>query len=61
MDFSAFKDWALLGLLGGGLYLLIDILKDISNSIKTLNEQIAVVIKKTDDHEKRIEKLEEGA
>lgn len=58
MDFGAFKDWVLLGLLGGGMYLLIDILKEIKNSIVELNTQIAVVISKQDDHEHRINQLE---
>lgn len=59
MDWLAFKDWALLGLLGGGLFLLIDILREIKNSIILLNSQIAVVIEKTNNHEMRISNLEE--
>ena len=38
---------------------LVDILQNIQKSIETLNIQIAVVIERTDSHEKRIEKLEE--
>lgn len=59
MDFNAFKDWALLGMIGGGLYLLIDILKEIKNSIVELNKQIGSVIEKQADHENRIQDLED--
>lgn len=58
MDFSAFKDWALLALITGGLYMLVDILKDIRNSIVLLTDKVAVVIEKTNNHEIRIEHLE---
>lgn len=54
MDFSAFKDWIMLGLLGGGVY----ILWGLKGSIDILNIQIAVVISRVDGHEKRIGKLE---
>jgi hypothetical protein len=55
MDFAAFKDWAFLGVLTGGVY----ILWQIKTSVDELNVKIAVVINRTDSHEKRIEKLEE--
>lgn len=55
MDFNQAKD-ALLILLGSGL---VYILKGIKESVDKLNIQIAVVIHKTNDHEKRIEKLED--
>jgi hypothetical protein len=58
MDFAAFKDWALLGLIAGGIWLLFDVLKKLLNSVELLNERVAVVIEKTNDHESRIEKLE---
>jgi hypothetical protein len=58
MDFAAFKDWALLGLIAGGIWLLFDVLKKLLNSVELLNERVAVVIEKTNDHELRIEKLE---
>jgi hypothetical protein len=58
MDFIAFKDWALLGLVGGGLYLLLDVLKEMKNSLIGLNEKIAVIIERTNNHEERLEKLE---
>ncbi len=59
MDFGAFKDWALLGLIGGGLYLLLDVLKEMKNSLLSLNDKIALIIERTNNHEERLEKLEE--
>ena len=56
MDFNAFKDWAFLGLLTSGLY----ILYGLKESVDKLNISIAVVISRTDGHEKRIERLEEN-
>lgn len=55
MDFLAFKDWTLLGLLTGGVY----ILWQLKASVDQLNVQIAVVIERMNNHEKRIEKLED--
>ena len=67
MDFSAFKDWVMLGLLGGLVYVIWEAknviavkLDSLDTSVKILNIQVAVVIEKTTNHEKRIEKLEEG-
>lgn len=54
MDFAAFKDWALLGLLGGGVY----ILWQLKDAVSALNIQVAVIIERTSSHEKRIENLE---
>lgn len=56
MDFAAFKDWALLGLMTCGVY----ILWDLKGSIDKLNVKIAVVIERMNNHEKRIDKLEEN-
>lgn len=56
MDFNAFKDWAFLGLLSGGLWVLYG-LKD---SVDKLNISIAVVIERMNNHEKRIDRLEES-
>lgn len=55
MDFNAFKDWAFLGVLSSGVY----ILWGIKSSVDELNIKIAVVVSRIDTHEKRIEKLEE--
>lgn len=56
MDFLAFKDWVLLGLLSGGVY----ILWQLKDSVQQLNVQIAVVIERMNNHEKRLEKLEDA-
>lgn len=63
MDFNAFKDWVLLGLLSGAVYILWqakDAMNELKDSIIELNLKMAVIIERTDSHEKRIEKLEEN-
>lgn len=59
MDFIAFKDWAFLGILSGGICAGCYILWELKKSVDALNIQIAIIIERTDNHEKRIEKLEE--
>ncbi len=54
MDFRGFKDWALLGLLTIGIFFL----GRIESSVNELNVKIAVVIEKTNNHERRLENLE---
>lgn len=61
MDFSAFIQWAFLGLVGGG----VTILWQMKESMNTLNNKIGVLItqheqarKDLDDHEGRIRQLE---
>lgn len=54
MDFEGFKEWVFLGLLSGGVY----ILWTLKLSIEDLNIKMAVIIERTSNHEKRIEKLE---
>lgn len=56
MKFEGFKDWALLGLLSVGIFFL----GRIESSVSELNVKIAVVIERLDNHDKRIEKLEEN-
>jgi hypothetical protein len=54
MDFVAFKDWALLGLLTCGVYIMYLVLV----SLDRLNVKMAVVIERLSNHDKRIERLE---
>lgn len=54
MEFAAFKDWALLGMLGSSVLILFEGLK----SVQELNIKIAVICKTVEDHDKRIEDLE---
>ncbi len=68
MDFIQFKDWIMLGLLGGLVYVIwdsqrngIQVLQQIRESINELTIKLAVVIEKTENHEKRIERLEDNA
>lgn len=65
MDFVAFKDWALLGLLSGAIYILYQVarsvtnsLDKVNNSVDKLNVHMAVVLDRTLDHGERIKKLE---
>lgn len=55
LDFAHFKDAALVGLLAAGVYFL----RQMKESVEELNIKIAVVIARTDNHEKRLDKLEE--
>jgi len=66
MGFEAFKDQLLIGvvsilviLLGFIGRSLLVILDEIKVSMIELNTRIAVVIERTDNHEKRLDKLEE--
>jgi hypothetical protein len=61
MQFNAFIEWAFLGLVSGGIY----ILYQMKESMSSLNEKIGVLIvqheqarKDLDDHEERIRDLE---
>jgi hypothetical protein len=61
MKFTEFKDWALLGLVSSGVF----ILWMMSQSVATLNEKIAVIIERQEsqksvdqDHEVRLRILE---
>ena len=66
MDFPVFKDQLLLGVISILICLLgyigsnlINILQDIRTSVLELNTKIAVIIERTDNHEKRLDRLEE--
>lgn len=61
MKFTEFKDWALLALVSGGVF----VLWTMSNGVADLNSKIAVIIEKQEsgraidlDHELRIRDLE---
>lgn len=63
MQFSSFIEWAFLGLVGGGVY----ILWQMKESMNSLNTKIEVLIqqheqarKDIDDHEFRIRDLEKS-
>jgi hypothetical protein len=63
MGFNEFKDWVLLGLLSGSVYILWqakEIADKLKNGVNELNIKIAVIIERTDSHEKRIERLEDN-
>lgn len=61
MQFGSFIEWAFLGLVSGGIYILYQMKESMSN----LNEKIGILItqheqarKDLDDHEDRIRELE---
>lgn len=54
MDFNSAKDLILVGFAG----IAVTLLGWIASSISSLNVKIAVIIERTDNHEKRIERLE---
>jgi hypothetical protein len=55
MDFNGLKDWVFMGLFSGAIY----ILWSLKGSVDLLNEKVAVIIERTTNHEKRIERLED--
>lgn len=66
MNFDSFKDVLLIGLAGICIAILsflgnslLSILSKIKDSIDELNKQIAVVIERTDNHEKRLDRIED--
>lgn len=54
-----FIDKIIWGLLAGSVVFGVGELRDIGNTISTLNERMAVVVEKVSNHEKRIEHLED--
>jgi hypothetical protein len=58
MDFQEFFKWIFYGLMGGvgtyGVY----ILNQMKDSVEKLNINVAVVIERTENHEKRLDRLE---
>jgi hypothetical protein len=58
MDFQEFAKWLFYGLMGGvgtyGVY----ILNQMKDSVEKLNINVAVVIERTENHEKRLDRLE---
>jgi hypothetical protein len=65
MDWKAFKDWLLIGFIGGASAVALNILGQINLNMTELNAKIAVVISKQEnvgivviDHESRIRELE---
>lgn len=59
MDFAQFVEWVFYGLISGCFVYGVSILKNLNKSIETLNIQIAVIIEKTSNHEKRLDKHDE--
>jgi hypothetical protein len=54
-----FLDKIIWGLLAGSVVFGVGELREIGNTISTLNERMAVVVEKVSNHEKRIEHLED--
>lgn len=59
MDFAQFVEWVFYGLISGCFVYGVSILKNLNKSIETLNIQIAVIIEKISNHEKRLDKHDE--
>lgn len=59
MDFPKFIEWAFYGIVGGSSVYLVSIISGIKESIDKLNVNMAIIIEKTSNHERRIEKLED--
>lgn len=61
MSFSQFIEWVFYGSIGFAAFRMVGILDQLQASVESLNVKIAVVIQRSDNHEKRIERLEENA
>lgn len=59
MDFIEFAKYIFYGLMGGVASYGVYVLAKIQASIEELNVKVAVVISRSDSHEKRLDKLEE--
>jgi hypothetical protein len=55
MQFQNFVEWAFLGVVSGGVY----VLWRIHDSLNELNVKVAVVISQMESHERRISDLED--
>lgn len=55
---SHFVDKVLWSMLAGSVLMGVNQLKDISTTISTLNERMAVVVERVGNHEKRLDTLE---
>lgn len=58
MDFAKFIEWSFYGVVSGACVYGVSILAKLNESVKTLNEHVAVIIEKTAWHEKWLERHE---
>lgn len=59
MDFQKFIEWAFMAILSGGVIWAASFLGKISQSINELNEKVAIILTRSDGHEKQISSLSE--
>ena len=59
MDFALFIDWAFKAIIGGVLYVGLGSFRRMTDSVEALNVKIAVLIERTENHSKAIEKHDE--
>lgn len=57
-DFSHFVEWAFYGIVGGASVFAVNILAKLRDSVEALNVRVAVIIEKTETHEKILERHE---
>ena len=48
-------EWAVLGVIGFSATAIVDYLGQIKNSIVELNQNVAIILEKIDEHDRRIE------
>ena len=60
-DYQPIVATAFYAVITGGIGFMIHFLSNLNGSISELNKQIAVVIEKMSDHDRRIQKLEQKA
>jgi len=58
MDFQEFFRWVFYGLMGGVCTYGVYILGKLQDSVEKLNINVAIVVERTENHEKRLDRLE---
>lgn len=59
IDWNSFVQWAFYGIIGGCAIYICNIITGMKTSIDTLNTNVGVLLERTGNHEKRIDKLED--
>lgn len=58
-EWPQFLDWAFQGIVAGAIVIGVSVLRELRDSVSDLNENVAVVIEKTAQHERQLEKHDE--
>lgn len=59
IDWNSFVQWLFYGVVGGCAIYGCNIIAGMKNSIDTLNNNVGILLERTSNHEKRLDKLED--